>query len=170
MPTLSPEYTVHWARGLDELPVRTFHDIAKLRQEVFVVEQDCVYLDLDGRDLEPTTEQFWVAYDPVVEADHPTESAAERREPTVAATLRVLDEGRREPGLRAIGRVVTSPQHRGKALAAALMEAVLATHGAEPLVLEAQSHLTGWYGRFGFEVAGDEYLEDGIPHTPMRRG
>ncbi|MGO2141116.1 MAG: GNAT family N-acetyltransferase [Leucobacter sp.] len=172
MPTLSPEYTVHAARGLDQLPVRTFHDIAKLRQEVFVVEQDCVYLDLDGRDLEPTTEQFWVAFSPgdgsAQSSSTPGEGA--RNGSDVAATLRVLDESASEPGLRAIGRVVTSPEHRGKSLAAALVEAVIAAHGDEPLYLEAQSHLTGWYARFGFEVAGEEFIEDGIPHTPMRRG
>ncbi|UTX53130.1 GNAT family N-acetyltransferase [Leucobacter aridicollis] len=169
MPTLAPEYTVHWVRGLDALPVRTFHNIARLRQEVFVVEQDCVYLDLDGRDMEPATEQFWVSWDATLSTAPGSAVAADSSAPVVAATLRVLDEGEREPGLRAIGRVVTSPDHRGKALAAALMEAVLAAHGDEPLVLEAQSHLTGWYGKFGFEIAGDEYLEDGIPHTPMRR-
>ena len=167
MPTLPPEYTVHAARGLDQLPVRTFHDIAKLRQEVFVVEQDCVYLDLDGRDLEPTTEQFWVAFSP---GDGSAQGSDSRRGSDVAATLRVLDESGKEPGLRAIGRVVTSPEHRGKSLAAALVEAVISAHGDEPLYLEAQSHLTGWYARFGFEVAGDEFIEDGIPHTPMRRG
>ena len=125
MPILPPNYTLHSARGLDALSPRTLHDIARLRQEVFVVEQDCAYLDLDGRDAEPATEQFWVA---VPRDQHAT--AADAAAPaltsdttsTIAATLRVLDEGGREPGLRAIGRVVTSPERRGKALAAALID------------------------------------------------
>lgn len=159
MASLAPGYTLHKARGLEKIPSRTFYDIARLRQEVFVVEQNCVYLDLDGRDLEPTTVQYWVTAEP----------AEGSGSPAVAATLRVLDESAREPGLHAIGRVVTAAGHRGKSLAAALMSAAVHDFGATPLVLHAQSHLTGWYGRFGFEVDGPEYLEDGIPHTPMRR-
>ena len=161
MRSLPLHYALHSGRGIDALSPRTFHDIARLRQEVFVVEQDCAYLDLDGRDAGPATTQFWIER-------HDEESLPSA--PTVAATLRVLDEGAREPGLHAIGRVATAAAHRGNSLAAALMEAVVAAYGDGPLVLEAQSHLTGWYERFGFTVAGAEYLEDGIPHTPMRRG
>lgn len=124
-----------------------------MRQRVFVVEQNCVYLDLDGRDSEPDTHQYWV----------------KSPDGEIAATLRVLAEDTLEPGLRAIGRVVTAPGHRGKLLAAALMHEAITHFDAHPLVLEAQSHLTGWYGQFGFSVSGSEYLEDGIPHTPMRR-
>ncbi len=153
MTPLAPGYTLHSAQGLDALPIRTFHDICKLRQEVFVVEQDCVYLDLDGRDAAPSTTQYWIA----------------APDGAVAATLRVLDEGDREPSLLAIGRVATAQAHRGKSLAGALIESVVAEYGHCPLILEAQSHLTGWYGRFGFVPCGSEYLEDGIPHTPMRR-
>ncbi|GAA1321615.1 GNAT family N-acetyltransferase [Leucobacter albus] len=174
MPNLPENYTLHSALGLDSLNARTFHEIAKLRQEVFVLEQDCVYLDLDGRDTESTTEQFWVAAPLPAQAAPPQAgesggAAPSSSQPVVAATLRVLDESAREPGLHAIGRVVTSANHRGKALAAALMEAAVARYGSGPLVLEAQSHLTGWYERFGFVVDGDEFVEDGIPHTPMRR-
>ena len=146
-------YALHYAQGLDALPARTFHEIARLRQEVFVVEQDCVYLDLDGRDAEDSTRQYWI------EADNSE----------VAATLRVLTEHAREPGLHAVGRVATAPAHRGRSLAAMLMEQVLEDVGDGPLVLEAQSHLKFWYERFGFTACGSEYIEDGIPHTPMRR-
>lgn len=159
MAFLAPGYTLHKAHGLDTIPTRVFHDIARLRQEVFVVEQDCVYLDLDGRDTETSTLQYWVAADPTADGVS-----------TVAATIRVLDESAEEPGLHAIGRVVTSVNHRGRSLAAALIEAAVEDFGDGPLVLHAQSHLTDWYGRFGFRASGPEYLEDGIPHTPMRRG
>lgn len=154
MTSLPAGYTLHSAHGLEAIPIRVFHDIGRLRQEIFVVEQNCPYLDLDGRDAEPETIQYWVVDDVG----------------NVAATLRVLDEGAREPGLHAIGRVATAMAHRGKALAASLMAAAVVDHGHGPLVLEAQSHLTGWYSRFGFEISGEEYLEDDIPHTPMRRG
>ncbi|MGO3147127.1 MAG: GNAT family N-acetyltransferase [Leucobacter sp.] len=146
-------YSLHSARGLEVMPALLLHDIGKLRQEVFVIEQQCIYLDFDGRDAEPGTMQYWIRA-------HGGE---------IAATLRVLNEGASEPGLLAIGRVATNRVHRGNGLAAALIEAVVLGHGENPLVLEAQSHLTGWYGRFGFVACGSEYLEDGIPHTPMRR-
>ena len=146
-------YSLHSARGLELMPALLLHDIGKLRQEVFVVEQECIYLDFDGRDTEPETMQYWIRA-------HGGE---------IAATLRVLNEGAREPDLLAIGRVATARAHRGKALAAALIEAVILGHGHGPLVLEAQSHLTSWYGRFDFVACGPQYLEDGIPHTPMRR-
>lgn len=140
--------------GLD---AAALYGIARLRSEVFVVEQDCPYLDLDGRDQEPGSEQFWVE---VEQAD-----TAER----FAATLRVLQD----PDAARIGRVATAPAWRGRSLAAALMDAAIAAHDAatpeRPLVLDAQSYLTGWYARFGFAQHGDEFVEDGIPHTPMRR-
>ncbi|WP_053387582.1 GNAT family N-acetyltransferase [Leucobacter japonicus] len=151
MTTLPAELALHSAH-VNRIDSTTFYRIAALRQRVFVVEQDCVYLDLDGRDLEPETQQVWAS-----------DAAG-----TVAATVRILSEEAHEPGLRSIGRVVTDPDWRGRGIAAALMEAAIATCGEHPVVLHAQSHLTDWYGRFGFSADGPEYLEDGIPHTPMR--
>lgn len=140
-----------------ELDAAALYAIARLRSEVFVVEQDCPYLDLDGRDLEPGAEQFWVEVEGVSEAER------------VAATLRVLQD----PDAARIGRVATAAAWRGRSLAAALMRAAIAAHDAaspeRPIVLDAQSHLTGWYARFGFVQHGEEFVEDGIPHTPMRR-
>lgn len=159
MVSLADGYTLHHARGLDAIPTRVFHGLAQLRQQVFIVEQDCVYLDLDGRDTEPNTTLYWVTAD-----------GAEGTASEVVATIRVLDERSKEPGLHAIGRVATATYHRGKSLAAALLAAAIADFGDGPLVLHAQSHLTEWYARFGFTPSGPEYLEDGIPHTPMRRG
>lgn len=124
------------------------HDLLKIRADVFVVEQDCVYPDLDGRDAEPGTVQFWAEVDG-----------------EVVACLRRLDES---DGSVRVGRIATRADHRGKGLAAALIDAALAgVHGAA--VLDAQEQLEDWYERLGFERAGDPYLEDGIPHVPMRR-
>ncbi len=140
----------HWLALSPTLAYR----LAALRSEVFVVEQTCPYLDLDGRDLEPEARQCWIERAP----DHPV------------AVLRVLPEAGAEgpgpPTLR-IGRVVTAADHRGRGLAGLLMAHVLTHQG--PMVLEAQSYLTGWYGGFGFIATGEEFLLDGIPHTPMRR-
>jgi ElaA protein len=131
-----------------ELSPGVLYGILKLRSDVFVVEQECAYPDIDGRDVEPDALHLWS------EADG-----------EVAAYLRVLN-GPPE-GVSRIGRVVTAPSARSQGLAAALMHGALAaTMG--PVVLDAQSHLVDWYRALGFRVIGDEYLDDGIPHTPMR--
>ncbi|MDF2092792.1 GNAT family N-acetyltransferase [Knoellia sp. 3-2P3] len=131
-----------------ELPSDTAYRLWALRSEVFVVEQDCPYLDLDGRDTEPLTRHLWV-----------------ERGGEPVATLRLLDDGSR---LR-IGRVATREAHRGEGLAAALVERALQVAGEREVALDAQSHLVDWYLRFGFEPSGRGFVEDGIPHTPMRR-
>jgi ElaA protein len=136
---------VRWASSAGIAPA-TLYAVLRLRAEVFVVEQDCPYLDLDGRDLEAGTRHAWVEHDGVV-----------------VAYLRLLDEG---DGHR-IGRVVTSPTHRGRGLAGELMAAALAATSG-PVVLDAQSRLVAWYEEFGFRVTGPEYLDDGIAHVPMR--
>ncbi|MFC8598894.1 GNAT family N-acetyltransferase [Isoptericola sp. NPDC057191] len=139
---------------LDELDARTGYEAWRLRQDVFVVEQDCAYPDLDGRDAEPTTRH-------VVLLD----GADDGR---VVATARVLDDG----DVQRIGRVVCHPDARGTGASGVLMRAALdvatTTAPHADVVLGAQSPLTGWYGTFGFEPDGPEYLEDEIPHTPMR--
>lgn len=138
------------AATLAELEPGTLYRILALRSAVFVVEQNCVYLDLDGRDLEPSARQLWIEDD-----------AGE-----VLATLRMLLDA---DGQYRIGRVATAVPARGQGLAARLMERALDLIGAAPAVLGAQSYLVDWYARFGFVPSGPEYLEDGIPHTPMRR-
>jgi len=132
-----------------EIAPAALHGLMALRQAVFVVEQNCVYLDLDGRDVEPLTEHVWTA---------------DEQGPT--AYLRVLTEP--DGGAR-IGRVCTRADARGAGLAAALLADVLNRNPGRVIVLEAQEHLADWYGRFGFTATGPGYLEDGIPHLPMRR-
>ena len=144
-----PTATTVTSKHFDELTTREFHDLLRLRIDVFVVEQTCPYPELDGRDVERGTEHHWTADDGA---------------PTCYA--RTLDEG---DAIR-IGRVVTAPDARGTGLAAALMTQLIERYGDRALVLDAQSHLADWYGRFGFTPDGDEFVEDGIPHVPMRRG
>lgn len=136
----------------DDLSAGDLHDILKLRSEVFVIEQDCVYLDIDGRDREPSTEHLWT-----------------RDDRGVTATARLLDEG---DDLRSIGRVVARPDVRSTGIASRLLTAAIAIleeQNCGSIHLGAQAHLADWYARFGFERSGSEYLEDGIPHVPMRR-
>ena len=98
-------------------------------------------------------------------AQWPPAGSAAEADGEVAALIRVLENG----GSRAIGRVVTAPAFRGQGLAARLIEQGIADHGDVPLTLGAQAHLEGWYERFGFRRSGPGYVEDDIPHVPMRR-
>ncbi|GAB4101802.1 GNAT family N-acetyltransferase [Micromonospora taraxaci] len=138
------------ASSFADLDTHTFHDLLKLRIDVFVVEQNCPYPELDGRDVEPGTRHLWL-----------TDGGAP------LAYLRILAD---PDGTARIGRVVVAPEARGGGHAGRLMTAALEVVGDRPSVLDAQSHLVGFYRRHGFAVSGPEYVEDGIPHTPMRRG
>jgi ElaA protein len=132
----------------DQISTGDLYAALRLRAEVFVIEQDCNYLDPDGGDLLAGTTHLWL------------------RTPggVVASYVRVLAE---PTGGHRIGRVVTAPQWRGRRLAARLLHAALEI-AADPVVLHAQSHLVDMYARHGFVVDGPEYLEDEISHTPMR--
>jgi ElaA protein len=134
----------------DSLDVATLYALLSLRHDVFVVEQRCPYRELDGRDLEPGTRHVWIG--------------PSREEPR--AYLRLLAE---PDGSARIGRVCTAGPARGAGLSSRLMAAALDLIGdGTPCVLDAQSYLVAYYERFGFAVAGDEYVEDGIAHVPMR--
>jgi ElaA protein len=132
-----------------DLDGRTVYDLARLRQAVFVVEQECAYADLDDADLDPATVHFWI--------DGPDGAAA---------CLRVL----RGDGEWKIGRVCAALSARGTGLSARLMRAAMDSLGPEAdVVLGAQTYAAGFYRKFGFAEYGEEYLEDGIPHIMMRR-
>ena len=131
------------------LTVAEMYGLCRLRVDVFVVEQECPYPELDGRDVEPATVHLWYAAD----------------DGSVAATIRVLDNG----DSRAIGRVATAGGFRGRGLAGGLLREGIALCAGFPITLGAQAHLEGWYERFGFRRSGAGYVEDGIPHVPMRR-
>ena len=131
----------------DRLDARTAYDVWRLRQSVFVVEQACPYPDLDGRDTEPGTRHVLLEDDGLL------------------GYARVLDDGE----VWRIGRVVLAPAARGRGLADPLMQTALSVCPGRDVVLDAQSPLAGWYATLGFEVDGPEFVEDGIPHLPMRR-
>lgn len=138
--------TIH-AAHLTELSASTLYAILQLRSDVFVVEQNCVYLDMDGRDLEPTTLHLWI----------------EDGQGSVAAALRILDDG----SARSIGRVATRTDQRNHGFATVLMRRAIQLANP-PVCLKAQEYLRRWYESFGFEASGESWIEDGIPHVPMR--
>ncbi|QNN51191.1 GNAT family N-acetyltransferase [Nocardioides mesophilus] len=133
--------------SFDELDARTAYSLWRLRESVFVVEQECPYPELDGRDLEPGTRHLWIGA------------------PAPVAYLRLLDDG----ATARIGRVLVDREHRGAGLAERLVRRALELVGDQESRLDAQSYLQGWYARFGFRAAGPEFVEDGIPHVPMTR-
>ena len=129
------------------LDAPTAYAVWRLRQDVFVVEQGCPYPDLDGRDSEPGTRHVLL-----------------RDDDALLGYARVLDD----LDTWRIGRVVLAPPVRGKGLADPLMRTAVQVAKDRDVLLDAQSPLAGWYSTFGFEVDGPEFLEDGIPHLPMR--
>lgn len=141
--------TIHHA-PLSALSPTTLYAILKLRVDVFVVEQNCPYPDLDGADAAPGTLLVWA-----------TDDAGQ-----VLATARILDAG---GGERRIGRVCAAPKARRGGTASAMMSAAVELCGPTAVVLDAQAHLEGWYERFGFVREGANFVEDDIPHVPMRR-
>ena len=138
---------VHTAH-LDELSPRNLLGILAVRQDVFVVEQDCAYPDIDARDSEAETVHLWIEDD----------------DGSVVSTLRLLSDG--ESGHR-IGRVATLAAARGRGYAGKVLRQAIELSGP-PIALSAQAYLVAWYERFGFEVCGERWIEDGIEHAPMR--
>lgn len=132
-----------------ELDAATLYALLRLRTDVFVVEQQCAYPELDGRDTEPATRHLWL-----------------ERAGTPVAYLRVLAE---PDGTACIGRVVVARDARGAGHARRLMDTALERIGTRDCVLNAQSRLVEFYRGFGFVPTGPEFLDDGILHTPMRR-
>jgi ElaA protein len=136
----------------DGLSVRQLHDLLALRAEVFVVEQRCVFQEIDG--LDPST---WHLLG--------TDGA-------LKAYARLIPPGVKGPDAL-IGRVVTSPAARGGGTGRALMAEALAQcerlWPGQAITLHAQAHLERFYASFGFAPSGERYVEDGIPHIEMRK-
>jgi len=136
-------------RTFGELTTHELYAITQLRERVFVVEQNCVYLDADGLDL--LSRHVW--------AD---EAGALR------AYLRIVPAGMKFPEL-SIGRVIIAPEARGTGLGKELMKRGIEAAGGAPIRLGAQAHLEKFYGDLGFVRASEPYDEDGIMHIEMTR-
>ena len=148
--------TVDWiCKPHDDLGKDQLYAVLRLRSEVFVVEQKCAYQDIDGQDLAGDTHHLMAWNDN-----------------ELVAYLRLLDP-ETQGGDVVIGRVIVSPAARGTGLGHHMMEEALERiediWPQTPIFLSAQAHLQGYYGRYGFVVAGEEYLEDDSPHIGMRR-
>ena len=138
-------------KHFSELTTRELYEILKTRQEIFVVEQNCPYMDIDDLDLDATHIFEW-------------DEATGR----VTGCLRVFVRDP-EQGVAQIGRVVTLVH--GQGLGGELLHAGVhfAFHNlqAEKIYLHAQTYATGYYAKEGFRVVSEEFLEDGIPHVEM---
>ena len=138
-------------KKFDDLTPHELYAILQLRSEVFVVEQNCVYQDMDNKDLHAWMLMGW-------------------EEGKLLAHTRLLP-----PGLSyeeaSIGRVVSSPSARGRGIGRELMiksiESVYILYGQGPIRIGAQLYLQSFYASLGFRPEGDIYLEDNIQHIIM---
>ena len=130
-----------------DLTTRELYEILKARSAVFVVEQNCVYQDIDG--LDPASLHVFF-----------------EDKGRIAAYLRAFVK---EPGVVQMGRVLTV--RRGVGLGGKLLKAgieeIRERFHPQKIYIEAQSYVVGFYAREGFRVTSEEFLEDGIPHVKM---
>lgn len=143
---------MNWVyKNFNDLTVLELYAILKLRSEVFVVEQNCVYLDTDNKDQLSFHLSGWIGKD-------------------LVAYARILPPGSAFEEA-SIGRVVTNPQYRktgaGKALMQRAIEKTLQQFDVSAIKIGAQLYLLSFYKSLGFKISGPEYLEDGIPHIEM---
>ena len=144
------------------------YEAMALRQEVFVVEQNCPYLDADGKDP-----LGWHLFGRLTDrvTKPPGESGGSAG--LLVAYVRILPAGVSYPEYPSIGRVVTAPSVRRNGYGRELMEVAIETlyglFGPSPIKIGAQQYLRKFYESLGFHSTGEEYLEDGIPHVKMVR-
>ena len=144
---------IQWhIKHFNELTAKEIYDICLLRNEVFIVEQNCPYQDIDGLD-----DQCWHLWG--------------EEDGALAAYLRLIP-----PGVTyeeaSIGRVITSAKYRGTGVGNTLLEHAIpfmTQHGYSTLYIGAQQYARPFYEKHGFVSTGDEYLEDDIPHVHMIR-
>ena len=139
-----------------ELSLDELYAIMVLRQEVFVLEQSCPFVDADGKDHLAWHFMIWDENNKLV------------------AYTRLFDKNIYYIGYTSIGRVVTAIQTRGGGIGRLLMQKsidkTIELFGDEPIKIGAQSYLIKFYQSLGFELMGHDYVEDGIDHTYMTFG
>lgn len=149
----------HWLR-FDQLCREQLYELLRLRSEVFVVEQNCVFQDMDGLD------------DQAMHLLGVRASVGSAQAPELVAYVRCFPNGITFDEA-SIGRVLTRQSARGGGLGHVLMaeaiRALVAEWGAQPIRIGAQAHLKSFYERHGFADVGKPYMEDGIPHLEMVR-
>lgn len=138
-------------KEFSQLSIEELYEILRVRSEVFVVEQECIYQDLDGIDQN----SIHVFYE---------------EEGKIKAYLRIFWKDKAQKVVQ-IGRVLT--MERGVGLGEKiLLEGIKASNermGADSIYIEAQCYAIGFYEKVGFHVTSEEFLEDGIPHVKMRK-
>ncbi|WP_435355535.1 GNAT family N-acetyltransferase [Emticicia sp. SJ17W-69] len=138
-----------------ELNLDELYAIMVLRQEIFIVEQNCPFVDADGKDQ--------LAYHLMILDENSK----------LVAYTRLFDKNTYYEGYASIGRVVTSASARGGGIGKFLMqksiEKTIELFGNEPIKIGAQRYLEKFYQSLGFELTGNNYVEDGIDHTYMIR-
>lgn len=143
----------HSIKSFDELTNHEMYNMLRLRSDVFVVEQNCPYLDLDNKDQKSFHLLYFVDNE-------------------LAGVTRLLPSGLSYNEI-SIGRVVIAKTHRGLGLGVKLMEASISgceeKFGKGPIRISAQYHLSKFYQSLGFIEHGEVYDEDGIPHIGMLR-
>ena len=143
-------YTI---KHFNELSVHELHEIMALRQTVFIVEQNCPYLDADFKDL------------------HSYHLFLRNEKGRMVAYSRMVPEGVSYADHISIGRVVVHPEIRrtgaGRELMAESLKACERCFGAKPIKISAQSYLHDFYASFGFKQVSEPYMEDDIPHIAM---
>jgi len=141
-------------KSFDALSNNELYELLKLRSEVFVVEQNCVFLDMDDKD------------------QHCFHLLGYKGD-LLAAYTRIVPKGVAYENYDSIGRVVTSPKVRGEGRGKELMEESIVRlqqlYGTVPIKIGAQLYLKKFYESLGFEQSGEVYDEDGIDHIPMIR-
>jgi ElaA protein len=142
---------INWKiKRFNELSAAEVYEILSLRCEVFIVEQNCPYPDPDGKDVKAT---HLLGYD----SDQ------------LIAYARIFGPGDYFD-LTSIGRVLVKEVHRDRKLGHDLMKKAIELSDSNfprPIKIHAQSYLRKFYESHGFEVHGEEFLEDDIPHLPM---
>ncbi|MFM2478903.1 GNAT family N-acetyltransferase [Celerinatantimonas sp. MCCC 1A17872] len=137
-----------------QLSVDELYQILKLRVDVFVVEQNCPYSELDGHDTHPELRHLMLY-----------------QQGKLSAYARLLAPNTTYPTV-SIGRVIVAPHARAKKLGRALMLEAIAQckkiWPEQPITIEAQAHLQAFYESVGFYAISDIFLEDGIEHRNMR--
>ena len=141
--------TLH-IKTFKQLTVDELYELLRVRTEVFVVEQDCVYQDMDGDDKEAI--HVWLT-----EGDK------------VVALARVCPAGVHLPTI-SIGRVITTVRGKGygKQIMLAAIDVAVEHFGATSIDIEAQEYAKGFYEGVGFKQTSDTFMLDGIPHIKMR--
>lgn len=145
-----------YTKLFNELNLDELYQILKLRVDVFIVEQNCIYAELDGKDQDPNALHLFA-----------------KQDEQVICYMRILPPGCSYASMPSLGRVVTHERVRGSGIGHELLSQavkILDEQWPDKIChISAQSHLQKYYQAQGFEAVTEEYLEDDIPHIGMER-